>query len=165
MPSISGKTLGTNGNNHIIIRIEIPTSTTGYIEIAHVSFVEGDASSELDPFSSRHVQQELAMCQRYFCRSHNGDKTSVTDAVSMIGVTTTLATGSILFPTTMRIIPTVTFFNPANSGAAGQIRWAGSNVTVSSSRVGTNGIHSIQAASGGTATSEAYFHYEADAEL
>ncbi|WP_349366789.1 MAG: hypothetical protein ABL311_04700 [Nitratireductor rhodophyticola] len=31
-----------------------------------VSLVKGDATAETDPFSPRHIQQELALCQRYF---------------------------------------------------------------------------------------------------
>jgi hypothetical protein len=33
---------------------------------AHISLVEGDASGEDDPFTSRHIQQELALCHRYY---------------------------------------------------------------------------------------------------
>lgn len=37
--------------------------------ICHVSLVEGDATAEDDPFSPRHIQQELALCRRYFRRN------------------------------------------------------------------------------------------------
>ena len=66
IPSISGKTLGTNGNDYLLINIGLPINTTFTFDISHVSVVEGDATSELDPFSARLPAQELRMCQRYF---------------------------------------------------------------------------------------------------
>lgn len=40
--------------------VVIPSAATG------VSLVPGDATGEVNPFSPRHPQQELALCQRYF---------------------------------------------------------------------------------------------------
>lgn len=67
LPSIAGKTLGSNDNSNVRIDISRNDAATigGYVDVARVSFVEGDAMAEADPFSPRHVQQELALCQRY----------------------------------------------------------------------------------------------------
>ncbi|QVQ37788.1 hypothetical protein KHQ08_07140 [Pseudochrobactrum algeriensis] len=43
-------------------------NSAGDVTIGHVSLVEGDAAAEADPFSLRHIQQEIALCQRYFKR-------------------------------------------------------------------------------------------------
>lgn len=52
------------------LRISIIESSVGgsgeYWELGHVYIVEGDATAETDPFAPRHIQQELALCQRYF---------------------------------------------------------------------------------------------------
>lgn len=49
-------TVGTGGD----ISVVVPSTAT------RVSLVEGDATAEDDPFSPRHIQQELALCQRYY---------------------------------------------------------------------------------------------------
>lgn len=36
-----------------------------------VSLVRGDATMESDPFAPRHIQQELALCQRYYWKTFN----------------------------------------------------------------------------------------------
>lgn len=78
IPSIAGKTLGTNGNDFLAFRLWFDAGSnynantaslgqqSGTFDIAHVSIVEGDARSETDPFSPRQMQQELAQCQRYY---------------------------------------------------------------------------------------------------
>lgn len=65
VPSISGKTLGTAGD-YLQFGLFNPTNQIFDFDISHVSLVEGDATAEIDPFSPRHIQQELALCQRYY---------------------------------------------------------------------------------------------------
>lgn len=59
-PSVSPAvfTVATGGN----ISVVVPATAT------RVSLVPGDATAEDDPFSPRHIQQETALCQRYFER-------------------------------------------------------------------------------------------------
>jgi hypothetical protein len=80
-PSLAGKTIGTGFDHYIALAFVFSTKgtqTTAWglpaniadlsndiIDIAHVSLVEGDATLEVDPFTPRHAQQELALCQRY----------------------------------------------------------------------------------------------------
>ena len=68
VPSISSKTIGSNNNDCLELYIYLPTTETFVFDITKVSVVEGDATAEDDPFSPRHIQQELALCQRYYCR-------------------------------------------------------------------------------------------------
>lgn len=63
-PSISGKTVGSNSN--IQININMPLAATYTLDIAHVSLVEGDVSSEADPFPPRFIGDEISFCKRYF---------------------------------------------------------------------------------------------------
>lgn len=68
VPSIAGKTLGANGDDLLYVTLaSLPVNATFAIDISHVSLVDGDATAEADPFSPRHIQQETALCQRYYC--------------------------------------------------------------------------------------------------
>lgn len=69
VPSITGKTLGADGNDALVLnisRLHTSTNPTTTVRIRRVSLVEGNATAESDPFSPRHIQQELALCQRYY---------------------------------------------------------------------------------------------------
>lgn len=64
VPSVLGKTIGPN--SYLALNINVPVNTTYSLQLAHVSVVEGDASSEDDAFSARHPALEELLCQRYF---------------------------------------------------------------------------------------------------
>lgn len=78
LPSIAGKTLGTNLNSRLFLLFWYSAGTdrntrsnslgiqSGTFDIAHISLVEGDATLENDPFDPRPIGQELALCQRYY---------------------------------------------------------------------------------------------------
>lgn len=66
VPSLLGKVIGTGGNSQLALTIFLPPATAFVFDIAHISLVEGDATAEADPYTPRHIQQELAMCQRYY---------------------------------------------------------------------------------------------------
>ncbi|TCR07364.1 hypothetical protein [Neorhizobium sp. JUb45] len=77
IPPIASKTLGSGNNDFLGLQFWFDAGSSyndrsgnlgqqsGSFDITHVSVVEGDATKEDDPFSSRHIQQELALCQRY----------------------------------------------------------------------------------------------------
>lgn len=78
VPSIAGKTLGSNNNDYLAVNFWFEAGSnyaaraaslgqqSGTFDIAHVSLVLGDATQDEDPFTPRHIQQELALCLRYF---------------------------------------------------------------------------------------------------
>lgn len=67
LPSIAGKTLGAN---HCLgLFFENFSSASFQFDVARVSVVEGDATTEEDPFAARHQQQELDLCYRYYWRA------------------------------------------------------------------------------------------------
>ena len=106
VPSISGKTIGTNNDDFLLINIGLPINTTFTFDISHISLVEGDASKEVDAFAPRHIDEELMLCQRYFIAMGGGpayERFGIGVAVS-----TTIALVYVPFPTTMRASPTVT---------------------------------------------------------
>lgn len=121
IPSLAGKTVGSNDNVGIGFVLSAGTDfaartgnigiQTGAFDFARVSLVEGDATAEVDPFSPRHIQQELAMCQRYFQR------------VSEIVMQAAFQAGhanrtTMLLPVPMRVSPTITYTSSIGSGVA-----------------------------------------------
>ncbi len=64
LPDISGKTVGANSFMNVNIRP--PLNALGDLDMSRISIVEGDATAEPDPFCPRHIQQEMALCERYY---------------------------------------------------------------------------------------------------
>jgi hypothetical protein len=65
VPSISGKTLGTNGDDSLEARLTLENSWTGTLDIAQVQL---NAGSTALPFQPKSFEEELRACQRYYER-------------------------------------------------------------------------------------------------
>lgn len=114
VPSITGKTIGTNGDDFIQVLIWFEGGSTwnsrtgtlgqqsGTFDLAHISFVLGDATAEADPYPKRRFGVEELLCHRYYVRYN-------TLYGSGVCYTTTLALITMTLPTTMRAPPTVAF--------------------------------------------------------
>jgi hypothetical protein len=110
IPSIAGKTLG-NGDHFTAVRFWFDAGSSfaaqsaglgqqsGTFDIARVSLVEGDATLEDDPFTPRHSQQELALCQRYFVLQMAFCTATATGGGQLFGF-------PVFWPVTMRTTPT-----------------------------------------------------------
>lgn len=109
VPSISGKTLGTGGNDFLGLVLwtsagSTYNSRTGSLGIQNATIdfwgVQVEAGSVMTFFERRPRQVELALCQRYYCRVTGG----------YLGVGMAYATnGNIVnvnLPVTMRVAPT-----------------------------------------------------------
>jgi hypothetical protein len=80
LPSVSGKTLGTNLNDFTAVWFWFDAGSTlnartqnlghqsGTFDIQHVSFRIGDARNEADPFIPRLLAQEKVLCERFYER-------------------------------------------------------------------------------------------------
>lgn len=66
VPPLSGKLLGSNANDYAATAIVMTPRQSGNYDLSWFSFVEGDATAELDPFSPRDPQQEEDSCMRFF---------------------------------------------------------------------------------------------------
>jgi hypothetical protein len=112
IPSISGKIITTNHNLHI----QITTSAipNGTFDLAQVQLEEGNVAT---PFEQRHIQQELALCQRYY------RKKVATVAAQAFGIGQVLATNTVYmydaFPVEMRKIPGLSVSSLQSSTATG----------------------------------------------
>ncbi|QIG71435.1 tail fiber protein [Rhizobium phage RHph_TM30] len=115
IPSISGKTLGSNPDNYLGLRFWFDAGSnwnantvslgqqSGTFDIARVSLVEGDATSESDPFYERPLITETLLCYRYYI------KYPVT--VGNSGNYTVHIT-----PTPMRTVPSISWIGTAANG-------------------------------------------------
>ena len=63
IPSISGKTLGSDGNDDLELNIRLPLNSTFTFDIAQIQAERGPVAT---PFERRPIGTEFALCQRYF---------------------------------------------------------------------------------------------------
>jgi hypothetical protein len=122
LPSISGKTIGTNNNDYLALIIWLDAGSTfnsrtstlgqqsGTFDIAQVQMEPGSLAT---PFEQRPIGVELALCQRYF-------------EVGTSGLTGYAAAGvgvgaHVSYAVTKRAVPTlvVTPFNYTNASGSG----------------------------------------------
>ena len=116
VPSISGKTIGTNNDDHLRINIMLSAGSdfnarSGSLGVQNNTFqiwgVQVEYGSKATPFqtaSGGSIQGELAMCQRYYQR---WDGNSTTTGIGIgIGQNTTNSQMEIRHKTTMRVAPT-----------------------------------------------------------
>ena len=130
-PSISGKTIGSNEDSYLEVRINRASATgTGTVDLWDPQCVIG---STAPTYVARNPQQELALCQRYYYQfgPFGGSRyTSVGWCYS-----TTVLYAVFKFPVSMRTSPAVTFsatndFTATNSSAAyNSTNVTGSHVT------------------------------------
>lgn len=117
IPSISGKTIGTDENSDISLAIWFDAGTdyntrslslghqSGTFDIAQVQLEEGSVAT---PFESRHIAQELALCQRYYRQTYYLNYV-VTHAYNSGNAGGNVANWGI----SMRRVPTITTFDQA----------------------------------------------------
>lgn len=136
VPSLAGKTVGSNACVGIAFVLSAGTDfssrfdnlgiQTGTFDFSRVSLVEGDASAEADPFSPRHAQQELSLCQRYFSRIEGNNQW-------IAGLTAPAAGAKAFFalntPVAMRVTPTVSAVGQGSYFGGGV--WTSTTVDVS----------------------------------
>lgn len=169
IPSISGKTLGTAGNDYIeIVLQEGELFSTFALDMAQVQLEKG---SIVTPFENRPKGIELELAQRYYSKTYNLETKpgTVTATGYVEGGASGLATGVHAvrvhwsFPSRMREVPIVTVYSL--NGTSGQ--WTdASNINQSTTvqrtgQVGTN----IEVSLNSTGDLRVGGHITADAEL
>ncbi len=132
--------------------------------ITQVQLEIGDAATD---FEYRPIGEELALCQRYYCKSYNLDiypgVASDFGRVQQLANTNGTHVYSVDFPVMMRAAPSVTVFSPA-TGASGKLRDATSgDLNVNVFQIGHSRF--VVSAGGGTADASGQIQFTADAEL
>ena len=130
IPSISGKTLGTNGNDFLQPQIWLDAGSaynarsnslgqqSGTFEFSQVQMEAGSVATTFEP---RSVGEELALCQRYFQKNYNQNAfagTAITQFTnqSSHGRANTGIIGSVsVFPVTMRGSPSLVVYDKAGT--------------------------------------------------
>ena len=107
IPSISGKTLGTDGNDALILIFGQGTSASNDSYTLDIWGVQLEAGSVATPFQTATgtLAGELAACQRYYYRNSATGAYSVFSPSNPAQSTTALDFAP-FFPVTMRIAPT-----------------------------------------------------------
>lgn len=182
LPSISGKTLGTNGDSFLQLRFWFDAGSnynalsnnlgqqSGTFDIAQVQLETGSTAT---PFEVRPTGLELLLCQRYYEKSYD-----VITAPGAIGVpgyaqfnigglpsSTYVATSVVAYCQPKRATPTVTTLS-YSTGATGKFRDASNAADVTTSVAGGSRNLTITATAAAANTSiNILGHWTADAEL
>ena len=156
IPSISGKTFGTNENDSLDIYFFLPINTTFTFDVAQIQL---EAGSVATPFEQRPFGMELALCQRYYYDCGNR-----ANSVMFYNLNATNANGFASYPVTMRATPVVTIYDSSTLGKA-RNNSANSQTTVTA--VAVNSIYGLGAfqMTGGVMADMSIFNYTASAEL
>jgi hypothetical protein len=102
VPSISGKTIGTNSS--LIVYIGAPTNVASTFDIWGVQLEAGSTATSFQTATGT-KQGELAACQRYYYRTSTNGAYSWVSGIGL-AYSTTSADVPIPFPVTMRTTPT-----------------------------------------------------------
>ena len=123
LTSLSGKTLGTNGDDYLEIVIWLEagsnfnarTSTlgqqSGTFEFSNLMLEYGDTATDFEVVPPA---DQLARCQRYFY-SLNSDGAAKRGITTALSFSTTSTSGSFTYPVPLRGLPTVTFISAASN--------------------------------------------------
>jgi hypothetical protein len=124
--SISGKTLGSNGDDSLQVVFEWPTAAGAiYFEIANVQLEKGPFATD---YEGRFVGEELTMCERYYETSYPLNvapgTAGATGAEVWIGQADSTANFDMSprWHTRKRAVPTVTVYN-ASTGSSSTVRF------------------------------------------
>lgn len=129
--SISGKTLGTNGNNYFQVifwfdagsdfdsRTDTLGQQSGTFDIAQVQL---NAGSVALPFMPKSYEEELRACQRYYEKSYNQADApgSVANGGGVVVIAGTAGRATAYFKVTKRTTPTCSVYSP-NTGTVAKV--------------------------------------------
>jgi len=168
IPSINGKTLGTNDNDYLGVYLWMDAGSSynartnslgqqsGTFEFSQIQMEAGSVATD---FEQRSVGEELALCQRYFERNVQFG------VVLILGYTCT----GVPFAVTKRGVPSMTYYSGFNgAGTAGRLAEAeasGAAKVVGSSQFDKSGIRRITISSAGYTMTTMRGSFDASAEL
>lgn len=175
LPSIEGKTIGTNGDDCLVLRFEAPVNITFQLDFARLQLEEGVVATD---FEERPLSIELVLCQRYYEHSYDveGDDFKTQQREAAEGVISRARSNHttdfiVIFKVAKRVPPTMRWYN--ENGNAGYCAWenpgvansSGANITISENdsfvkhaRIRTNDSNVPDGA-------YMYANWEADAEI
>jgi hypothetical protein len=153
------------------VNISVPAAATTGIEILFtvgaqtsgtwvIGNVQFELGSQATNFDFRSYGTELALCQRYYCKSNRIQFFNPTPGSSQ-----TYMWCNYPFPVNMRTSPTITFELP-NASTQGQLEiWGGTPLSTSSADADTKGLNFAILASGSSTSYLVFGKFYASAEL
>lgn len=128
LPSVSGKTIGTNEDDSLEFRIRLPLNSVYRIDIAQIQLELGPVST---PFERRSVPAEKLLCSRYFLGPFQPR--------TYLGNATGTANIWFPFPTQMRRVPDINYTLAAGSSpSVANLTTMDVNITGTVTTAGTN---------------------------
>ncbi len=150
VPSIAGKTIGTNGDDFLEIAFTLPSNAAHTVAFAQVQLEEGSVATSFD---ARPLAHELLLCQRYYEDSGSAAQTFAGYVVGAYSYYTTA-----WFKVRKRATPAITMVYPGgNTGFA--------TTAASASNIGLDSFTAGHTASATTNNGSFMFSFRADAEL
>jgi len=105
VPSISGKTFGTNNNSFLWVRPAqfTTTATNTSLDLWGIQLEAGPVATPFTPAGGGHPEAELALCQRYYFRTTGGS--GYQPVCNGFASSTTNVMGYVQYPVPMRTTP------------------------------------------------------------
>lgn len=181
VPSVTGKTLGTNNDDSLRLVFWFESGSThsarsggigqqsGTFDIAKVSLNVGDTTALSDPFEDRSIGQELALCQRFYQKSHNldvvpGQRNNNGIVYSQRHHSTSTYT-PVSLKTRMRAVPSVITYSGGQHCYAGYVYAASRGTYVVPTIYRTGETAFMVGAAAPSIQNPIEFHYTVEAEL
>lgn len=180
VPSIGGKTIGTDGNDSTPIIIWYDGGTdfnsrngslghqSGTFDIANLQIIEGEITNSEFRYASTNKHDEFLLCQRYYEKSYNID--IFPGAINNIGTSggyiSRLSTGGLLttkFSVQKRANPVVTVYSPINGAANSIAVFPSTTIAIASVQAGATSFNVISADTAGV--NSLGWQWAAEAEL
>ena len=116
MPSTSGKTLGTDNNDHIEVQFRFTGTLNSYFQFTDVQVEVGDTAT---PYERRSYGEELSLCQRYYQHLSGGSAGGLMTMGAMYNTTNAQFTQNLMVE--MKTAPSMTSSNFGVSTLGGTI--------------------------------------------
>ena len=123
IPSISGKTLGTNRDDKLRFRI-LETSSFSTFDV-YLSSLQVEQGKIATNFEQRPIGEELALCQRYYWQ-----QLTALGRMLLSGSANNFRYHKIYFPVPMRVAPTMVFTSTTGTPTSRAITELGSEAVV-----------------------------------
>ena len=179
VPSISGKTLGTDSNSSLNVNIFFDAGSdfnartdnlghqSGTFDIAQVQIEPGPVAT---PFEQRPIGTELALCQRYFEKSHNidvvpGTNVGLSGSIEDFTIANQSGPARVRCAVSKRRSPTVNVYDATGNVGFITTFTPGQNNFQTASAVDNHGMSGFKVFMSQTNLVRVAFHWTADAEL
>ena len=179
VPSISGKTFGTDGNDCLVLNIWFDAGSdfnsrtdslgqqSGTFDIAQVQIEPGPVAT---PFEQRPIGTELALCQRYFEKSHNidvvpGTNVGLSGSIEDFTIANQSGPARVRCAVSKRRSPTVNVYDATGNVGFITTFTPGQNNFQTASAVDNHGMSGFKVFMSQTNLVRVAFHWTASAEL